>query len=120
MQAITAEVIDAASSENEADIRSFLQHELKSHLLDTRNADVVVDHIVQLSEGSSPGEKTGARKESDKVTKIIRECEEWERDVLLPLAQARLELDLDDGVKVNYLKVGEALAPVPGLALTEE
>ena len=52
MQAITAEVIDAASSENEADIRSFLQHELKSHLLDTRNADVVVDHIVQLSEGS--------------------------------------------------------------------
>jgi WD40 repeat protein len=52
MQAITAEVIDAASSENEADIRSFLQHALKSHLLDTRNADVVVDHIVQLSEGN--------------------------------------------------------------------
>lgn len=27
----------------------------------------------------------------------------------------QIELDLDDGVKVNYLKLGEALATVPGL-----
>ena len=37
-------------------------------------------------------------------------------ETLLPLAQARIELDLDDGVKANYLKLGEALAPIPGLA----
>jgi hypothetical protein len=35
------------------------------------------------------------------------------------LAQARIELDLDDGVKVNYLKLGEALASIPGLAANE-
>jgi hypothetical protein len=29
-------------------------------------------------------------------------------------------LDLDDGVKVNYLKFGKALAPIPGLAAKEE
>ena len=40
--------------------------------------------------------------------------------MLLPLAQQRVELDLDDGVKVNYLKLGEALAPIPGLATAEE
>ena len=46
---------------------------------------------------------------------IRRDCEDYERDILLPLAQQRLELDLDDGVKVNYLKLGDALAPIPGL-----
>jgi len=37
-------------------------------------------------------------------------------DVILPLAQQRLEIDLDDGVKVNYPKFGKALAPIPVLA----
>ena len=75
---------------------------------------------VQLSESTSTRDKTTARKESDKLTKILHECEEWERETLLPLAQARIELDLDDGVKTNYLKLGEALAPIPGLAVAEE
>lgn len=57
-------------------------------------------------------EKLRARKQADKLSKILKESEEWERDTLLPLAQARIELDLDDGVKVNYRKLGEALAPV--------
>jgi len=65
-------------------------------------------------------EKTEARKEAEKLTKILVECEEWERKTLLPLAQQRIALDLDDGVKVNYLKLGEALAPIPGLAAKEE
>ena len=64
--------------------------------------------------------KTEARKEADKLTKILHECDEWERQTVLPLAQARIELDLDDGVKTNYLKLGEALAPIAGLAAKEE
>jgi hypothetical protein len=64
--------------------------------------------------------KTEARKESDKLTKSLHECEEWERQTVLPLAQARIELDLDDGVKTNYLKLGEALAPIVGLVKEEE
>lgn len=75
---------------------------------------------VQLDEGVSARQKTDARKEADKLTKTLRECEEWERDTVLPLAQARIELDLDDGVKVNYQKLGEALAPIAGLAAAEE
>ena len=65
-------------------------------------------------------EKTEARRESEKLTKILAECDEWERQTMLPLAQARIELDLDDGVKTNYLKLGEALAPIAGLAAKEE
>jgi hypothetical protein len=75
---------------------------------------------VQTSGAVSTRDKTAARKEFDKLTKTLHECEEWERQVVLPLAQARIELDLDDGVKVNYLKLGEALAPIPGLAAAED
>jgi Eco57I restriction-modification methylase len=75
---------------------------------------------VQTSGAISTLDKTAARKEFDKLTKTLHECEEWERQVVLPLAQARIALDLDDGVKVNYLKLGEALAPIPGLAATED
>lgn len=70
---------------------------------------------VETKVGGSAREKAEARKEKDRVNRTLHECEEWERQTLLPLAQARIELDLDDGVKVNYLKLGEALATVPGL-----
>jgi len=78
-------------------------------------------HLTQEQTTASTAKaKTEARKETDKLTKILTECEEWERQTLLPLAQARIELDLDDGVKVNYLKLGEALAPIAGLAAKED
>ncbi len=81
-----------------------------------------LDHLasVQVSETLSTSDKTAARKETDKMAKTLRECEEWERETLLPLAQARIELNLDDGVKANYLKLGDALAPIPGFASEEE
>jgi hypothetical protein len=78
-----------------------------------------LDHVI-ASESASAREKTAARKEGDQIRKTLHECEDYERDILLPLAQQRVELDLDDGVKVNYLKLGTALAPVPGLAAKEE
>jgi hypothetical protein len=81
-----------------------------------------ISHLanVQASSTASTRDKTAARKEFDKLTRTLHECEEWERQVVLPLAQARIELNLDDGVKVNYLKLGEALAPIPGLAAAED
>jgi hypothetical protein len=35
--------------------------------------------------------------------------------VLFPLAAKHIEIDLDDGVKANYPKFGEALVKIPGL-----
>jgi len=82
------------------------------------------NRLARLTEEESTAatakEKTAARKEADKLRKTLHECDEWERQTILPLAQARIELDLDDGVKVNYLKLGEALAPIAGLAAKEE
>ena len=83
------------------------------------NARIEILAQAEASAGSAR-EKSAARKELEKLRKYVRECEEWERDVLLPAAQSRIELDLDDGVKVNYLKLGDVLTPIPGLATKDE
>ena len=70
---------------------------------------------------ASPRENDrGPAKEAEKITKVLKECEAWEQDSLLPLAQQRIELDLNDGVEVNYLKLQDVLATIPGLAAKEE
>jgi hypothetical protein len=86
-----------------------------------KKIDAKITHLEHVSAtADSAREKTAAAKEMEKLRKVLKECQDWERDVLLPLAQRRLEIDLDDGVKVNYLKFGNALATIPGLAGKEE
>jgi type II restriction/modification system DNA methylase subunit YeeA len=70
---------------------------------------------VLVSGDSSNSDKTRAQKQLDKLGKVRVELEEWERDVVYPLATQRVELDLDDGVKVNYGKLGSVLEVVKGL-----
>ncbi len=71
---------------------------------------------VSISIGSSQGEKTKALKEIEKTNKMIIELEDYERDVLYPLATRQIEIDLDEGVKANYPKFGKALKKIPGLS----
>src|SRR5262249_40574287 len=73
---------------------------------------------VTLNESARPSDRTKAAKELGRIDKMLKEIKGWERDVLLPLAQQRIELDLDDGVKVNYLKFRDAV--VPGLDKGDE
>jgi len=75
---------------------------------------------VSISASSSEGEKTKALKEIEKITKMIAEMEEYEREVLYPLATEQVEIDLDDGVKVNYPKLGAALKKIVGLDAKED
>ena len=86
------------------------------HKLEARSAHLA--HVEATS--TNARDKTAARKEADKLRKAIKECQEWEREVVLPLAQQRIELDLDDGVKANYLKFPGLLAKIPGLEKKEE
>ncbi|MEW8200177.1 MAG: hypothetical protein AB2777_21295, partial [Candidatus Thiodiazotropha endolucinida] len=71
---------------------------------------------VSVSASASQSEKTKALKEIDKLNRMIQEMEEYERDVLYPLATEQVEIDLDDGVKVNYNKFGAALKKITGLS----
>ncbi|WP_419601362.1 BREX-1 system adenine-specific DNA-methyltransferase PglX, partial [Thiolapillus sp.] len=75
------------------------------------------DHLEAVSASATAGEKTRALKEIEKINKMIAEMEEYERDVLYPLATEQVEIDLDDGVKVNYNKFGAALKKITGLSV---
>ena len=67
------------------------------------------------SADASAAQKTKALKDIVQLKKQVRELGDYERDVLYPLATERLEIDLDDGVKSNYPKFGNALKRIPGL-----
>ena len=71
---------------------------------------------VSISAGAAARDKTAALKEIDKIDKVLTELQTYEDDVLYPLATRQLEIDLDDGVKVNYNKLGAALKKVTGLS----
>jgi type II restriction/modification system DNA methylase subunit YeeA len=75
---------------------------------------------ISINASASQGEKTKALKEIEKITKMIAELEEYEREVVYPLATEQVEIDLDDGVKVNYPKFGAALKKVVGLDVAKE
>ena len=71
---------------------------------------------ITISPDATPTQRTKAEKEIGDVTKVIAELDEYERDVLYPLATQKIEIDLDDGVKANYPKFGAALKPIKGLS----
>jgi len=71
---------------------------------------------ISISASASKTEKVRALKEIEKLKKMIDELEAYEREVIYPLAAEQVEIDLDDGVKVNYPKFGTALKKVPGLS----
>jgi len=80
------------------------------------------DHQTQvsISTSASQGEKTKALKRIEELKKILVELDDYERDTLYPLATNQVALDLDDGVKVNYAKLGAALKKIPGLDAADE
>jgi len=73
-----------------------------------------LQHVADIGDASK-AEKTKALKTIDTLNKQLKELEDYERDILFPLAQEQIEIDLDDGVKVNYNKFGSALKKVTGL-----
>ena len=78
-------------------------------------------HHERLAAGSgTPREKAAAQKEVDRLRKVMLELDEYEHDVLYPLATQQAKIDLDDGVKANYPKFGAALKKIIGLEASDE
>ncbi len=88
--------------------------EFQSKLTNRRN------QLEQISITGTVTEKTKALKEIEKIKKIFDELKDYERDIMYPLAGKKIAIDLDDGVKVNYLKFGKALKPISGLDTKDE
>lgn len=62
--------------------------------------------------GASARDIAVAQKEADRIRKVLVELRDYEHDILFPLAGQQIELDLDDGVLVNYQKLGPALKDI--------
>lgn len=61
-----------------------------------------------VNHSSDAREVAQATKRKEKLQKQLKECREYDKKKISHLALARIELDLDDGVKVNYEKVQTA------------
>ena len=94
------------------------------HRMDADTVGLVLTQYVRpyrqgLESAAGTLEATGQARDAAKANKYRQMAEElkaWDRDVLHPLSQKRVEIDLDDGVKANYPKFAGALAKVQGLS----
>lgn len=74
-----------------------------------------LEHLAHLTVSGTSIEQTKAIKETEKLKLVLLELKEYERDILYPLATERINIDLDEGVLVNYNKFGNAIKEVKGL-----
>ncbi|MBU3200604.1 BREX-1 system adenine-specific DNA-methyltransferase PglX [Clostridium estertheticum] len=66
-------------------------------------AEVQRQQSIVDSEGYTVKDRTVAKKKIDRIVKQIEECKEYDQ-VVAHLANDKISIDLDDGVKVNYEK----------------
>jgi type II restriction/modification system DNA methylase subunit YeeA len=71
------------------------------------------------SASASKTEKTQAIKEVGVIKKQLKELEDYEK-TLFEVAARKIDIDLDDGVKHNYLLFGSVLRKIPGLDAKED
>lgn len=93
-------------------VNDILNKYLREYQVKLKNRTEHLNHILETTSGK---EAIQASKEKDKITKILLELQVYERDVIYPLATDRIDIDLDDGVLVNYNKFGSAIKKVAGL-----
>ncbi|MDN5081980.1 BREX-1 system adenine-specific DNA-methyltransferase PglX [Aliarcobacter butzleri] len=68
-----------------------------------------------LNESSSTKDKNEADKRIKNIDLKLKELISFDRDVLTSFAQNRVDINLDDGVKVNYNKFKDVLYVIKGL-----
>ena len=76
------------------------------------------DYIARVSGYAAVLEESDKAKdlrEADRLREIVNECKAYEDDVLYPLATRNMPIDLDDGVLVNYLRMGKAVSTIKAI-----
>lgn len=105
--------------DSQASFRALIYlHRYTPSMLGAVLSDYLRDYEAKLRAEASRLERTGAaadQKRADAHRRALTECEDYERDVLYPLASRGLEIDLDDGVLINYLRFGRALQKVAAI-----
>lgn len=73
------------------------------------------EYVTKLESALARAERDNDAKEADRLRAVLIELSEYEHDVLFPKATENIEIDLDDGVRSNYPKFGDALKRIKGL-----
>lgn len=71
--------------------------------------------IADIADNLEHSDRAADQKQVAKLRKAVLECKDYEDQTLYPLATRNLEMDLDDGVLVNYLRMGKALRAIPSI-----
>ena len=71
--------------------------------------------ISDIADSLEHSDRAADQKHAAKLRKAVLECKDYEDQTLYPLATRNLEMDLDDGVLVNYLRMGKALRAIPSI-----
>ncbi|QFR43756.1 BREX-1 system adenine-specific DNA-methyltransferase PglX [Sulfurimonas xiamenensis] len=72
-------------------------------------------HLTTTSETASDKDKKDADKQIKNIETKLKELIEFDRESMMSFSQNGVDIDLDDGVKVNYCKFKEILYPITGL-----
>jgi hypothetical protein len=71
--------------------------------------------LTTSSETASNADKKSADKQMKNIDTKLKEIIEFDRDQMMSWSQNGVEINLDDGVKVNYCKFKDILYPIKGL-----
>lgn len=74
-----------------------------------------INKIADIADSLEHSDRAADQKQAAKLRKAVLECKDYEDQDLYPLATRNLEMDLDDGVLVNYLRMGKALRSIPSI-----
>ncbi len=99
-----------------ADTVSIVRSEYLREYMSKLSGYIANEQKKSINANLTKGERTRALKEVTKAMKAYDALEQYEQDVLFPLATLRIEIELDDGVRVNYPKLGSALKKIAGLS----
>ena len=72
-------------------------------------------HLTVISETASNKDKKDADKKIKSIEAKLKEVIAFDREKMMSVSQNPVEIDLDDGVKVNYCKFKDILYPITGL-----
>ncbi|WP_341258303.1 hypothetical protein [Gordonia malaquae] len=76
--------------------------------------------LERADEAAAGGASAKDQKEADRLRRVLAELRDYEHDVLYPLATQQVDIDLDDGVKVNYPKFYPAVKKIAGLEASSD
>ena len=96
--------------------KGYFQALVYMHRYNENTANVVLDYLRQFRDKIrlqiKLAEDAGETKKKVEYENIDKDLNDYEMNILYPLAIQHLTFDLDDGVKVNYQKLGNALKAI--------